>query len=397
MQRTLGLGAAAIAVATLTGACGGSSSGGGTDASGGGTGTITWGLIAPFSGSAAAYGPPEKAADVAAIDYINSNGGIKVGDKTYKLKLKVYDSAYDPTTAVTVTRKAVQEDGIKFLEVDGGGIVPAVQPITEPAGAMIFAIAGGDAYLGEDHPLTFRPYYDIPGASKAILTQFKSQLSTSSPKVSIVEPDDDLGHALADKQKTAAESVGFTATVTFLGRQSSDYAPVATKVLGQDPDVIDFGPTPGDQYGAFIKAAQQLGYKGLYSFPDTLATSTVEKFVPLKSIAGSMTAPAWSSFPGSAGEYFSASVKKQVGDVQAWTAQAFDNLLLFKAALEKAGSLDTDKVAEALGQVSVDGALGKVSYGGAETYGIPRIFLIPYPVDKVSASGSLVHESDGAA
>jgi branched-chain amino acid transport system substrate-binding protein len=397
MQRTLGLGAAAIAVATLTGACGGSSSGGSTDASGGGTGTITWGLIAPFSGSAAAYGPPEKAADVAAIDYINSNGGIKVGDKTYKLKLKVYDSAYDPTTAVTVTRKAVQEDGIKFLEVDGGGIVPAVQPITEPAKAMIDAIAGGDAYLGEDHPLTFRPYYDIPGASKAILTQFKSSLSSSSPKVSIVEPDDDLGHALADKQKTAAEAVGFTATVTFLGRQSSDYAPVATKVLGQDPDVIDFGPTPGDQYGAFIKAAQQLGYKGFYSFPDTLAASTVEKFVPLKSIAGSLTAPAWSSFPGTAGEYFSTSVKKQVGDVQAWTAQAFDNLLLFKAALEKAGSLDTDKVAEALGQVSVDGALGKVSYGGAETYGIPRIFLIPYPVDKVSASGSLVHESDGSA
>jgi branched-chain amino acid transport system substrate-binding protein len=399
MQRSLGAGAAAIAIVAFAGACGGSSSGGGNNASAGGSsgGTITWGLIAPFSGSAADYGPPEKAADQAAIDYINNNGGITVGSKTYKMALKSYDSAYDPTTAVTVTRQAVQQDGLKFLEVDGGGIVPAVQPITEPAQAMIFAIAGGDSYLGTKHPLTFRPYYDIPGSSKAILTYFKSSSGNSAPKVDFVEPDDDLGHALANKQAAAAQSLGYQTKIIFLGRQSSDFSPIATKVVADHPDIVDFGPTPGDQYGPFIKSAQQLGYKGVFSFPDTLDTATVAKNVPLKSIAGSLTAPAWSTFPSPAGQFFSASVKKQVGDVQAWTAQAFDNILMFKAAIEKAQSLDPNKIADALSQVQVDGALGKVTYGGASTYGLPRIFEIPYPVDKMDTSGSLTEVSNGSS
>lgn len=385
-----------VAVPTVLGlialsACGGSSST--TTASGGGDkgGVITWGLVAPFSGSAAAYGPPEKAGVQAAIDYVNSQGGVKVGSKTYTMALKTYDSAYDPTTAVTVTRQAVQQDGLKFLEVTGGGIVPAVQPIAEPAKAMIFAIAGGDSYLGTKHPLTFRPYYDIPGASKAILTHLKTSLTNSSPKVVIIEPDDDLGHALEVKQVKAAQDAGYSSKVIYLGRQSADFSPVATKALAENPDVIDFGPTPGDQYGAFIKAARQLGYKGPFSFPDTLSTTTVAKSVPLKSIAGSLTAPSWSAFPSPAGQYFSTSVKKQTGSTaESWTAQCFDNILLFKAAVEKAGSLDTSKIAAALGGVEVEGALGKVTYGGTETYGLPQIFQIPYPISKVSDSGELV-------
>jgi branched-chain amino acid transport system substrate-binding protein len=254
---------------------------------------------------------------------------------------------------------------------------------------MIFAIAGGDSYLGKSHPLTFRPYYDIPASSNAILTEFKKESGNSAPTVDFVEPDDDLGHSLSGKAAAYAEQLGYNSNVIYLSRSSTDYTPTATKVVGDHPDIIDFGPTPGDQYGPFIKVAQQQGYKGVFSFPDTLDSTTVAKSVPMKDIAGSLTAPAWTSFPSPAGKFFSTSVKKQVDSVQGWTAQAFDNILLFKAAVEKAGSLDPHAIATALGQVSAEGALGHVSYGGTDTYGLPQIIEIPYPVDKVNSSGDL--------
>lgn len=390
MHPGLRLAVPAAAAAVLLTACGSGSGGGPSGNSGGAQhGVITWGLIAPFSGSAADYGPPEKAADVAAIQYVNSHGGIKVGSTTYKMALKTYDSAYDPTTAVTVTRQAVQQDGVKYLEITGGGIVPAVQPVTEPAKAMIFAIAGGDSYLGPKHPLTFRPYYDIPSSSSAILKEFKKISKIASPKVDIVATDDDLGHDIGPKQQTLATQDGYTAKVVYLPRSTSDYSPVATKVVADHPDIVDTSAAPGDQYAPFIKAMSQLGYKGVYSFPDTLDSTTVAKSVPLSSIAGSLTAPAWDTFTSPAGQFFKQSVTKQVGDVQPWTAQCFDNILLFKAAVEKAQSLDTSKIAAALSQVHVEGALGQVGYGGASSVGLPRIFIVPYPVDEIMPNGSL--------
>jgi len=369
-------------------ACGSSS----TNTSGGTTGgVITWGLVAPFSGPAGTYGPPEKAADQAAIQRINSEGGIKIGNATYKMALKTYDSAYDPTTAVTVTRQAVQQDGLKFLEVDGGGIVPAVEPVTKPAKVLVFAIAGGDSYLGTKQPYTFRPYYDIPASSQAALTYVKSTLNKSNPSVVFVLTDDDLGHAISSQETSRATSLGYTPNTVFIARDATDFSSVLTQVLAKNPDVIDFGATPGSQYAEVVKAARQLGYKGLFSFPDTADTATVGKTAGLTAITGSVTSPAWESFTSSAGTYWFNTMKQLGQDplVNNWTAQAYDNLLLFKAALEKAGSLNADAVASALGQVSVQGALGKVSYGGAAQYGLPRILQIPYPVAKINADGSL--------
>lgn len=380
-----GLSLVGIGVLALVAACGSGTSGGSS------TATLTWGLITPFSGPAATYGPPEKAADQAAIDRINSEGGIRVGNVTYTLALKTYDSAYDPTTAVTATRQAVNQDHLKFLEVLGGGIVPAVQPITDPAKVMVFAIAGGDSYLGTKHPLTFRPYYDIPASSESNLRYLKGVLGKSQAKVVFFLTDDDLGHSVSGKETTRAQSLGYETSTVFVGRDATDFSATLTQVLAQHPDVIDFGATPSSQYAIAVKQARQLGYTGTFSFPDTFDSTTVGQAGGLTATTGSVTAPAWQSFDTPEGQYWTSKMKTLGQDPIAnnWTAQAYDNLLLFRAAVEKAGSLDTSAVATALGQVSVTGALGQVKYGGQSTYGLPGVFIIPYPVAKIASDGSL--------
>jgi len=146
-----------------------------------------------------------------------------------------------------------------------------------------------------------------------------------------------------------------------------------------------------------VKQARQLGYTGTFSFPDTFDSATVGQAGGLTATTGSVTAPAWESFDTAEGQYWTSKMKALGQDpiVNNWTAQAYDNLLLFRAAVEKAGSLDTSAVAKALGQVSVTGALGLVKYGGQSTYGLPCVFVIPYPVATIAKDGSLTVVAEG--
>lgn len=368
----------------LISACGSSNESSGD--SGNGKGIIDYGLIAPFSGETGAFGPPEKAAVEAAISAINEGGGVKVGDESYEFRLKTYDSAYDPPKAVTAARQAVDQDGIKFLEVTGGAIVPAVQPITEPAGALVFAVAAGSEYLGEEHPLTFRPYFDLPDSVEADLRYLKTKLP-ENPSVVHLYPNDDLGHSVADGANQRSEEVGFETEAIFAGRGATDFAPVLTKIV-DEVDVIDFGPMPPSQYSLAMKQARQLGYEGTFMMPDSFSETLYEAVSP-EQVVGSVTSPTWQSLETPRGKEFEASQMQRLGRVEYWTAQPFDNLFLLQAAIEQAGTLDTEKVAEELSQVEVEGALGQVSYGGEALYGLPRVFEISYPVGEITANGDL--------
>ncbi|MDX8443329.1 ABC transporter substrate-binding protein [Mesorhizobium australafricanum] len=350
--------------------------------------TIKYGLVSAFSGPAAAWGSMEEVNDQLAIEDINAAGGINVGGKSYKLELVKYDHAYDPTKAVTVVRQAVQQDGVKYLEVMGGGVIPAIQPITEPNKVLIFGVAGGDSWIGQKTPNTFKPYYSGLDAALAMLTAAKEK-NPNIKSVLAMYPDDELGHSNADALSKAVEKIGTKFNALFTARDVTDFYPVALKVMQEAPDVIDLGVTPGSQATEMVKQLRENGYQGIFIFSDTVDKDAMEKAGVVESVAGGYSAPYWSSFDSEKGKSWMDRYRQRYGSLQMWTGQQYDNLWLLKAAIEKAGTFeDTAKVAEALGEVSVDGLGGKVSYGGKATYGLPRAFVSDIPVGEIGQDGA---------
>ncbi len=217
--------------------------------------TIRVGLIAALSGPAAAFGGPQQASMAAAVDRINNAGGVELDGKTYKFELKSYDHAYDPTKAVTAANQAITKDDISFLQVDGGSIVPAVQPIAEKRDVMVMALAGGDQYLGEKHPTTFRLYYDISRSFGASLSYIKSK-DPKVQKVLGIFTDDEVGRVIAEQSDGIAKSLDVTPSSVFVSRDATDFAPVLNQVLPKRPNVIQFGGMPPSQYAGIVKTAR---------------------------------------------------------------------------------------------------------------------------------------------
>ena len=93
--------------------------------------------------------------------------------------------------------------------------------------------------------------------------------------------------------------------------------------------------------------------------------------------------PQYVTLPTKVGKSWAERYIKGYGSLQHWTSFSYDAVLLLKAAIEKAGTFDTTKVCSAMETVTVDGCLGKVSYGGKKVFGLDRAFILDVGVVQI--------------
>ena len=70
------------------------------------------GLNLELSGAAGSYGQQEKKGATLAADEINKKGGVKIGGKTYKIKLYVSDNKSSTSTAASVAAQMVNSNKV---------------------------------------------------------------------------------------------------------------------------------------------------------------------------------------------------------------------------------------------------------------------------------------------
>src|SRR5436305_3976041 len=105
--------AALLGVAALTAA----STGGGLAAD-----VIKFGSSTPLSGPAAPWGIPHKQATELVFDEINSQGGLEVGGKKYRLEVVAYDHKYVIAEGVATVNRLIAKDGVKYVSILGGAV-----------------------------------------------------------------------------------------------------------------------------------------------------------------------------------------------------------------------------------------------------------------------------------
>jgi branched-chain amino acid transport system substrate-binding protein len=73
------------------------------------------GVVAAESGSFVSAGNTIVAAAKLASQQINDAGGIKIGDKTYKIKLYIRDNRTDVNVTIAAARELVDDIGVKAI------------------------------------------------------------------------------------------------------------------------------------------------------------------------------------------------------------------------------------------------------------------------------------------
>lgn len=94
--------------------------------------TINLGAAVSLTGKYSTNGKNTQDGYELAVKRINEMGGVKVGGKSYKLKVTYYDDESTPARGAQLVERLINQDGVKFmLGPYSSGLTKAIAPVTE--------------------------------------------------------------------------------------------------------------------------------------------------------------------------------------------------------------------------------------------------------------------------
>lgn len=337
--------------ALLLAACGNGGEGGDTASGGNGggeEGNVVIGGNFELSGDASAYGTPMHQGVQLAVEQINENGGVLGGDVEYKF----YDNTSVAQEAASVaTRLATEDEVVAIIGPATTGDANAQTPAVTRAGVpAILPAATGDMVTMEDGETVLEYIFRVcfqDSFQGEVLANFAQNDLGATKAVILYDNSTDYAVGLTEAFKSV-----FTGEIvdepTFVGGET-DFNSVLTTIRNKDFDVL-FIPGYYEEAGLIIKQAREMGIDQPILGPDGFANTTLLDLANPSNVndvyyTGHFTPNSDDSLV----QDFLAAYEEKFGTpADSFAALAYDAANLLFAAVEAAGSTDTDAVTEAI-------------------------------------------------
>ncbi len=314
---------------------------------------------------------------------VNAHGGITVGGKTYTVQIKYYDDGSSPTKSAQLTQQLITTDKVNFLlgpygtpaTLQDETIAEQYQvPMVEGNGAASSIFSQNNKYI----------FGVLSPASKYGAIMIEAALSLPSPPktIAIISANDAFSKGVATAAKAFATANGMTVTYyQEYPANTTDLTNVLTQLkTSANGGVPDFILGSGHEGEAIVtmKEAKQLGINAkLYGFtvgpalPDFITTLGGDA----NYVLGSSQWTAQVKYQGAdifgTASNFEQQYKAQYNQEPSYqAADGAASAIAFQFAIQQAGSIDPQKVRDALASLDVMTFYGQIKFDstGANTY-----------------------------
>jgi len=365
----------------LTACGGGGGGGGGGNPSGS---TLLFGAPISLTGATSTEGHLTLEGYQLWVKEVNAHGGIKVGGTTYQVKLKYYDDGSSPTKSAQLTQQLVTSDKVNFL-LGPYGTAATLQdeaiaeqykiPMVEANGAAKAIFSKGFHYI----------FGVLSPASEYAKVMLEAALALHNPPktVAIISASDAFSKEVAVAAKAYATSHNLT--VVYYQQypaNSTDLTSVLTALKGSGPgglipDML-LGSGHENEAVTTMKECKQLHINlKLYAF--TVGPATPDFITALGPTAnyvlGSSQWTPQEKYNGidvfGTPANYAQMYKTEYGHVPSYqSAESTAAGLAFQYAIQNAGSIDPQKVRDALVGLDIMTFYGEIRFDstGANTY-----------------------------
>jgi branched-chain amino acid transport system substrate-binding protein len=341
------------------------------------------GSMGPMSGGAAQWGLAMDAAANLAAAEVNTEGGLKVGDKKCHVTVVAYDSKYTAEGAAAGAN-ALAAQGIHFIIGPVGA--PEATGI-KPVAARNEQIAWNASYakdaLSTKYPLMFH-MGPGPGAwADAVIKQALKYFKIQS--VALIAPNDQGGTDIVSVDEVAYKDNGIKTSSEYYQRGTTNFAPIITRILAANPDAVDTASSPPGDAGVIVKQLRLAGFTGPIGRNGGSGTAEILRVCGgidvLKDFYWYEAQPPNTPQMRAIDEEY----KKLLGKDQTFGTSMWSNLpgaRMTLKAIEVAGTTDdVQKVADALRHLPVDDPnMGKGVWSGQKQFGIAQELMFPFGV-----------------
>ena len=315
----------------------------------------------PLSGSQAFSGKDNENGARLAVEELNAKP-ITVAGKKLKFELLSEDDQGDPKAGVAAAQKLI-DNGVKYVvgPYNSGVTIPASRAY-DAAGVLVATIATNPKITQQGYKGLFRVNAsDSQLGSKMALYAAKE---LKFKNVAVIDDRTAFGQGVAEEFKKQAKASGMTvAGHEFTTDKAFDFNAILTKLKNKKVEAIFFGGY-APQAAPMARQMKQLGITAKLLGGDTICTSEMGKLGGdavgdnvLCSQGGAILDKA------SSGPAFKAKFKaryKQDADVYA--ASYYDATMMYAQAMQKANSIDPQKVAAVISGGSYKGIAGTYAF-----------------------------------
>ncbi len=211
-----------------------------------------------------------------------------------------------------------------------------------------------------------------------IIKQAQKTFDFKSAKV--IATNDQSGDDIAIVDEDAYEEAGVDVSRESYQRGTQDFAPITSRLMRGNPDVIDFASSPAGDVGTMMKQLRQAGYDGIFARLGGDSTIEITKVAGLDNIEN--------FFYYAPVDFGSPEVKKILPAFKEATGMDATGIALgwvpgarsLLESIEAAGTIDdTEAVAKELRKNDLsDPLLGKGVWTGEEEFGVNQEMTWPF-------------------
>ena len=332
--------------------------------------TIILGAAVSLTGKYSTNGEHTKNGYNMAVDRINDMGGVTVGGKSYKFDIIYYDDESDSSRAAQLAERLIKQDGVHYmLGPYSSGLTKAMAPVTEENKIpMVEANGASRSLFTKGYKYLFavlsaaNQYLEVAidlavekngGNPVNIAMAFEQDAFSQDVRIGVVE---------------AAERTGSTITIDDkLPKELNDMAATLAKVKATKPDVL---VVSGHSKGA-LTAIRQISEMQVDVPMLAMTHCDASKLAKQhgKNSEYALCAAQWHKTLSYSDEFFGdgAQYDKEFTEIYGYAppyqaAESSAALLVYKAAFEKADSLDKDKIRDALAQTDMQTFYGNIKF-----------------------------------
>ena len=330
--------------------------------------TIVIGFTASETGKLNANSTPQLRGFQLWRDQVNAAGGINVGGKQYKVKLVSYDDQSKSDRVQQLYTRLIAQDGADFLFSPYSSGLTATAAIVSEQNEKIMITTG--AAEDKTYKLGNKYLFQMYTPATQYLVGALDALQSAAPKsrVSVAYKDDPFAKAVISGAIPHAKKLGLE--IVFdeaYSPQTTDFGPIINKVIAANADAL----IGGGHYDDGATLARQISDRtAALKFVSLLVAPDSPQFAELGTAAVGVTVPSqWAPQVqykpdfGPRPEDFAKIFRDKFGAEPGYhAAGGYAAGLVLQQAIEKAGSLDTAKVADTLNATDAVTFFGPIKF-----------------------------------
>ena len=330
------------------------------------TNDIRIGVNAEITGSKPTVGDSCKNAAQLLAAQVKADGGLKVGEKKWPITLFIEDNEDKPESAAAVAKKLISQNNV--LAILGpnasGNAIPAAR-ICEDAKVIMITPWSTNPKTTENMKYVFRACF-VDDFQGQVMAKFARDNLKANTAAVLYDVASEYNKGIAEIFKKEFEAMGGK-VVAFESytKDDKDFSSQLTKIKAANPDVL-FLPNYYNEVPLQVQQARRLGLTCAIIGSDSWGSDELLKLGG-KDLEGcffsthyapDIATPEAQKFI----KEYEAKYGKKPDDVAALT---YDSLNLLLTAISKAGSLDRQKVRDALANITeFEGVTGKMKFKG---------------------------------